>query len=144
MSWLQLKLKIRGEQAEEVSDLLMLLGASAITYLDAKDQPLYEPKPDTTPLWDELWLSALFPETTEINFILKLLQKQYFIGPNPIYEITKLEDQDWLNKWREYSKPTCFANRLWVVPSDWDEVIDETKQVVIKIDPRTRIWHWYT
>ena len=51
MPWLQITFETTPDDAEQLSDLLSEAGASAVTFEDNADQPLYEPPPGETPLW---------------------------------------------------------------------------------------------
>jgi len=60
MPWIQAIIDVPSEQASEIEDLLMAIGAQAVTMRDGANQPIYEPKLGTTPLWDNVVLIALF------------------------------------------------------------------------------------
>ena len=45
MPWLQLRIDTSAELAEQVGNMLDANGAQAVTFVDAKDTPMYEPKP---------------------------------------------------------------------------------------------------
>lgn len=116
MSWLQLRLAITPEQASEYEDLLLELGAVSVTYMDAEDQPIFEPDLGTTPLWSRTHLLALFEaEVQELELVshLKLLAGDRL----PEHQLERLEDQDWERSWMEHFQPLCFGQRLWIVPS---------------------------
>ena len=53
MPWIQLQIPADPDTADQLEDLLMALGADAVSMEDAADQPLYEPDPGTTPLWSQ-------------------------------------------------------------------------------------------
>ncbi len=51
MPWIQLKLNANADNAEALGDLLMEeTGALSVTFLDAKDTPVFEPLPGETRL----------------------------------------------------------------------------------------------
>lgn len=43
MPWLQVRLAITPEQAETYEDALLEVGAVSVTFMDAEDQPIFEP-----------------------------------------------------------------------------------------------------
>ena len=43
MPWLQLRLAITPEQAPTYEDVLLDVGAVSVTFMDAEDQPIFEP-----------------------------------------------------------------------------------------------------
>ena len=67
MAWLQLSFEISNEQAELLSDCLTEIGALAVTLRDAKDYPLFEPKPDTIPLWPTTTVIGLFEAECDLK-----------------------------------------------------------------------------
>lgn len=45
MPWIQIKLNATAKSANKLSNMLMGHGAQAVTYMDAQDNPVYEPCP---------------------------------------------------------------------------------------------------
>ncbi|MGE3920492.1 MAG: 50S ribosomal protein L11 methyltransferase [Gammaproteobacteria bacterium] len=131
MSCQQLKICATHENAELLSDLLLTFGAEAVTFIDAHDQPIYEPELGTTPLWEETWISALFTNDESIPSIISFLQNQ--INETLNYRIETIDHEDWINRWKEHFTPMCFANRLWICPSH--EIIDEPNMAKVILDP---------
>ena len=132
MSWLQLRLAITPEQAEPMEDLLLGLGAVSVTFMDAEDQPIFEPDLGTTPLWQHTHLLALFEADTERQPLLDLLQ-QLWQQPLPEYQFEDIADQDWERSWMDNFQPMRFGQRLWIVPS-WHEAPD-SQAVNLLLDP---------
>lgn len=131
MSWLQLKLAITPEQAANYEEILLDCGAVSVTFMDAEDQPIFEPELGTTPLWKNTYLLALFEENIASDQLL--LELAQALGSLPEYELDKLEDQDWERSWMDNFKPLCFGERLWIVPS-WCEAPNPTA-VNLLLDP---------
>lgn len=119
MPWLQLRLAIQPEQAEPLEDSLLSLGAASVSYMDAEDQPIFEPDLGTTPLWSKTHLLALFPGETDRQQLMAQLQA-LCQGDLPQHELEEIADQDWERSWMDNFKPMRFGQRLWVVPS-WHE-----------------------
>ena len=132
MPWLQLRLAITPEQAEPMEDLLLGLGAVSVTFMDAEDQPIFEPDLGTTPLWQHTHLLALFEADTERQPLLDLLQ-QLWQQPLPEYQFEDVADQDWERSWMDNFQPMRFGQRLWIVPS-WHEAPD-SQAVNLLLDP---------
>ena len=65
MSWLQVRLALTPAQAETYEDLMLELGAVSVTFMDAEDQPIFEPDLGTTPLWSQTHLLSLFEGDTD-------------------------------------------------------------------------------
>lgn len=132
MPWLQLRLAITPEQAEPMEDLLLGLGAVSVTFMDAEDQPIFEPDLGTTPLWQHTHLLALFEADTERQPLLDLLQ-QLWEQPLPEYQFEDIADQDWERSWMDNFQPMRFGQRLWIVPS-WHDAPDP-QGVNLLLDP---------
>jgi ribosomal protein L11 methyltransferase len=58
--WQELHFTARKDQVEPLEDWLFARGALSVTLEDEADQPLLEPGPGETPLWDAVRLTALF------------------------------------------------------------------------------------
>lgn len=119
MPWLQLTFYSTKDKAEALADLLSEAGAAAVTMQDAADQPLYEPPPGATPLWQLTNVVGLFTEDTDGVAVVRQLQSKWQ-GEFPEYRSEVLEDQDWERAWMDDFKPMRFGERLWIVPS-WHE-----------------------
>ena len=52
----------------------------------------------------------------------------------PIYELSKIQDNDWLIGWKQYFSPFEVSSRLFVTPS-WEQSVTKTGQEVIILDP---------
>jgi ribosomal protein L11 methyltransferase len=132
MPWLQVRLAITPEQAETYEDALLGVGAVSVTFMDAEDQPIFEPDLGTTPLWSNTHLLALFEADTDpVNLVahLQLLTG----GELPAHEIEHIADQDWERSWMDNFQPMHFGRRLWIVPS-W-HAAPEPEAVNLLLDP---------
>lgn len=70
MLWKELSLTCLKANLEALEDSLLAQGACSVTYQDAKDQPILEPKAGENPLWDEVVLVALFTEEYQLPDIV--------------------------------------------------------------------------
>ncbi|PZR46994.1 MAG: 50S ribosomal protein L11 methyltransferase [Ectopseudomonas oleovorans] len=116
MPWLQVRLAITPEQAETYEDALLEVGAVSVTFMDAEDQPIFEPDLGTTPLWSNTHLLALFEADTDEAALLAHLQLLCG-GALPEHHVERIEDQDWERSWMDGFQPMRFGQRLWIVPS---------------------------
>jgi len=132
MPWLQLRLAITPEQAETLEDQLLALGAVSVTFMDAEDQPIFEPDLGTTPLWSHTHLLALFEADTDPQDLLDSL-RNLCGGELPAHEVEHIADQDWERSWMEHFQPMRFGRRLWIVPS-W-HAAPEPDAVNLLLDP---------
>jgi len=132
MSWLQIRLAITPDQAEALEDQLLDLGAVSVTFMDAEDQPIFEPDLNTTPLWSHTHLLALFEADTDPDSLLAHLQLLRG-GELPEHQVEVIEDQDWERSWMDNFQPMRFGRRLWIVPS-W-HAAPEPDAVNLLLDP---------
>ena len=132
MPWLQVRLAITPEQAGTYEDALLEVGAVSVTFMDAEDQPIFEPDLGTTPLWSHTHLLALFEADTDPDNLIAHLQ--LLTGAElPQHQIEQIEDQDWERSWMDNFQPMRFGQRLWIVPS-WHEA-PEPEAVNLLLDP---------
>lgn len=132
MPWLQLTFYSTKDDAENLAELLSEAGAAAVTMQDAADQPLYEPPPGTTPLWQLTNVVGLFDVSHNVDSIVQQLAEQW-PGELPEYRSEILEDKAWERAWMDDFKPMRFGEHLWIVPS-WSEPPD-TDAINILLDP---------
>ena len=132
MSWLQIRLAITPDQAEALEDQLLDVGAVSVTFMDAEDQPIFEPDLNTTPLWSHTHLLALFEADTDPDALLAHLRLLRG-GEIPEHQIEVIEDQDWERSWMDNFQPMRFGRRLWIVPS-W-HAAPEPDAVNLLLDP---------
>lgn len=132
MPWLQVRLAITPEQAETFEDALLEVGAVSVTFMDAEDQPIFEPDLGTTPLWSHTHLLALFEADTDETALIAHLQLLCG-GSLPEHHVERIEDQDWERSWMDNFQPMRFGQRLWIVPS-WHDA-PEPEAVNLLLDP---------
>ncbi|MBQ4829211.1 50S ribosomal protein L11 methyltransferase [Alteromonas sp. CI.11.F.A3] len=133
MAWLQLRINTSSEYAESIGDMLSANGSQAVTYVDAKDTPMYEPKPGEIMLWPDTQVVGLFEATDDMKAIIKRLGKARILGSDFKYKLEPLEDKDWEREWMDNFHPMQFGTRLWICPS-WRDVPDPNA-VNVMLDP---------
>ena len=131
MPWIQIKINATAKTANKVSNMLMGLGAQAVTYMDAQDTPVYEPLPGETKLWGDTRCIGLFDAEVDPAPIVAFFQKHF--GEDVPYQVELLEDKDWVREWMEHFQPMQFGERLWICPS-WRDVPDPSA-VNVLLDP---------
>lgn len=130
MPWIQLTLTLPRAQAELAEQLLLEAGALSVTFKDAEDNPVLEPAPGETPLWDTIILTGLFAADIDTRFLREHVNKQF---PQNSLRIEPLEDRDWVRAWMDDYKPMPFGKRLWVCPKHL--VPPEPDAVNLMLDP---------
>jgi ribosomal protein L11 methyltransferase len=131
MSWQQLIVRTDEQHSELISDILTANGSDAVTIQDAADQPIFEPLPDTMPLWSQLQVTGLFSASQNLQPVLDIIKTA--IGTKPLCKVEILEDKDWIRAWMDDFKPMLFGKKLWICPS-WHQPPDKNA-VNISLDP---------
>lgn len=133
MAWQQVKINVKAAYAEEVGDVLSDFEAQAVTFLDAKDTPMYEPKPGEVMLWPDTQVIGLYDAQVDISHVISHLKETFSKDTQIECVIDQLEDKDWEREWMENFHPMQFGRRLWICPS-WRDVPDPSA-VNIMLDP---------
>ncbi|MGB2104822.1 MAG: 50S ribosomal protein L11 methyltransferase, partial [Glaciecola sp.] len=133
MAYIQLKINMIAEYAEALGDMLSGNGAQAVTFLDAKDTPMYEPKPGEVMLWPDTQVIGLFDAADDMQGIIERLAQSKLLKDEFVYVLDPLEDKDWEREWMDNFHAMRFGERLWVCPS-WRE-IPEPDAVNVMLDP---------
>ena len=135
MTWQQLICHTTVEHQEVISTALEEAGAASVTFEDAVDQPILEPLPGETPLWDQLIITGLYPADDDLTGLLLQLELQRSEWGITDLKLERLEDRPWVREWMDNFHPMQFGKRLWVYPS-WRAVPeDATDAVKILLDP---------
>ncbi|MCG3730803.1 50S ribosomal protein L11 methyltransferase [Vibrio cincinnatiensis] len=134
MPWIQIKLNATNQNAEPISDMLMeKTGALSVTFLDAKDTPVFEPLPGETRLWGDTDVLALYDAEIDTHLVIQQIQASQLLADDFAYKIEQIEDKDWEREWMDNFHPMKFGERLWICPS-WRE-IPEPNAVNVLLDP---------
>ena len=133
MAWWQISVQCSDDELEQTEAHLLSLGAVSITLCDAQDNPIYEPLPGDTPVWQHSIMTGLFEQGQQIedlyNNLLELLPDHQAVTAGR----SALEDQDWERVHLQHFKPIRCADNLWIVPS-WLQPPDPAA-INIQLDP---------
>ncbi|EJK2994133.1 50S ribosomal protein L11 methyltransferase [Vibrio cholerae] len=134
MPWIQIKLNATNDNAEAIGDMLMEeTGAVSVTFLDAKDTPVFEPLPGETRLWGDTDVVALYEADMDTSLILQQIKASNMLTEGFAHKVEQVEDKDWEREWMDNFHPMQFGRRLWICPS-WREVPDP-QAVNVMLDP---------
>jgi len=136
---IQAKLTLPFEQADEVSDLLMELGALAVSLEDANadsedEQPLFgEPgmEPESA-AWNLNHVVALFRNKSEGEQIFGEIPGELLAEAEIDY--TEVPQEDWVRLTQSQFDPIAISSRLWIVPS-WHEPQRLDDRINLILDP---------
>ncbi len=133
MAWHQLSITTDENTAPLIADFFSELGAVSVTYMDAKDEPVYEPAIGETKIWQQTLVIGLYELDIDPDFIKKALFSQFENQKLGNWEQILLEDQVWERTWMEHYQPMKFADKLWVCPTGQEK--DEADCVCLVLDP---------
>lgn len=129
--WQELRFSTTPDQLENLESWLFEQGALAVTLEDNADEPLLEPGPGETPLWQNIKLVALFEVGINLSPILANVPQQWVTAAADAANF--VPDQDWERAWMADFKPLQMGTRLWICPS-WCDPPDP-HAVNIQLDP---------
>ncbi|MBT0586237.1 50S ribosomal protein L11 methyltransferase [Alteromonas oceanisediminis] len=121
MAWLQLIIDTHPERANAIGDWLEMQEAQAVTFLDAKDTPTYEPKPGEVLLWPDTRIIGLYDADHDMEALVSQLHSSGLLASSDKIKTEQLEDKDWIREWMDSFHPMQFGQRLWICPS-WRDV----------------------
>ena len=130
--WQEWVLETHSQLVEALEAWLFERGALAVTLEDNANEPLLEPGPGETPLWQNVVLTALFTSDVDLSSIRAVLPRT-LLAENSKSELSRLEDREWTRVWMDDFAPIQMGPRLWVCPC-WAEPPDEAL-VNVMLDP---------
>jgi ribosomal protein L11 methyltransferase len=133
MPWHQITVITNENLAPRIADFFDNLGAVSVTYMDAEDEPVYEPAIGETKIWSNTEVIALYEMEAEPAMIKTRLYSQFEAEQFHDYRHEIVEDQEWERAWMEFYKPMKFADKLWVCPTDQEQ--HESGTVCLTLDP---------
>ena len=113
--WQELHCTARKDQIDALEEWFFAAGALSVTLEDQADQPLLEPGPGETPLWDAVQVTALFAGDYDLQPILAAFPEE-LVTEAP-EKIVPVADREWARVWEDQFQPMQMGERLWVCPS---------------------------
>ena len=134
ISWLEVSLTVSGELAEAVADVLARFAYSGVMmeqgvkYIDDEDAG--------TPAGPIIVRAYLEMNDQIEETRQKLEESLYYLGmiqplPAPVYK--QIEDQNWMEAWKQHYKPILIGQRLVILPAWMDS--PDSNRVAVRIDP---------
>lgn len=104
-------------------------GAVSVTVEDGQDNPIFEPPPGATPVWDEVLVTGLFESDVATDDITNALASDGY----DCRGVTDLEDRPWERGWLSRFEPMQFGERLWVCPTGYE--LESAGKTILHLDP---------
>lgn len=133
MSWQQLVCHTTSDKQDIIVDTMEAAGAVSITWQDAEDNPILEPKPGEMRLWESLVVTALYENDVDLTALLLTLETHKTDWNIQTLQQETVEDQPWERAWMDSYQPMCFGQRLWIYPSWYETPNDDS--VKLLLDP---------
>lgn len=130
--WHEISAVVAAHNADSVGDALSERGALAVTLADAADEPIFEPAPGDTPLWQATRVTGLFDAAADFESLAQSLSAEVGLEYGH-WRHRVIQDQAWERTWMERFKPIQCGTRLWVVPSHHE--VPQAADVVLRLDP---------
>lgn len=130
--WLQVELTVPGTAVSAVDQALQSLGALSVSLGDPGGEPVLEPAPGVTPLWDTVIVTALLPADVAAARVRESLGR-VIAQPLPHLTFTPVEERDWVREFRENLQPLRFGSRLWICPTGVP--CPDPQGVAVTLDP---------
>jgi ribosomal protein L11 methyltransferase len=145
-SFIELSFELGSLDPEETEAACFACGATSVTFVDSRDDPVLEPLPGEFRLWPATRLQALFiaedvgasgaaASTTSHDGAPVLRQRlSEALGLTAaLIEVRMVADRAWEREWLKDFHAMRFGNRLWICPHH--EQVDDPDAVVVKMDP---------
>jgi ribosomal protein L11 methyltransferase len=123
--------------AEALSDALMDAGAISVEISDADagtrwERPLFdEPGQPAASGWAHARLAALFAENADIPAAMLSALRGAGAPSRNAYEVTRVDDEDWVRRTQAQFTPQEITPDLWIVPSWREPPVREAINIVL-------------
>jgi ribosomal protein L11 methyltransferase len=132
VSFIELSFELRDLNPELAEEACFEHGATSVTFMDMRDDPVLEPAPGEFRLWPATRLQALFPGDTDETATIGALGAALGLSAER-FTVRRIEDRVWEREWLKDFHAMRFGKRLWVVPHH--ETVDEPGAVIVRLDP---------
>ena len=131
-AYLELSFELGSLEPQVAEDSGFACGACAVTFVDARDDPVLEPAPGELRLWPQTRVKCLFaPGQTRPELVGALAAA---LGIEPVrIEAQQIADRAWEREWLKDFHAMRFGRRLWICPRH--ERVSAPGAVVVQLDP---------
>jgi ribosomal protein L11 methyltransferase len=131
--WLQAHVTVDKPRTALVALLFENHGAASVTLTDAADEPMFEPAPGETPLWQSTRVTGLFASDTDTDRLRTAVSRVLAAPPACRFALEPLQERDWERAWLDRFGPMRFGSRLWVRPTGGH--VAQRDAVIVDLDP---------
>jgi ribosomal protein L11 methyltransferase len=130
-SFVELSFELGPLDPEGAEAACFACGATSVTFVDSRDDPILEPLPGEFRLWPATRLQALF-NGDDADALTQELSEALGVPPRVI-QARVVADRAWEREWLKDFHAMRFGTRLWICPHH--EQVEDPKAVVVKMDP---------
>jgi ribosomal protein L11 methyltransferase len=130
--FLELSFDLGSLNPEAAEAACLACGASAVTLIDAADDPVLEPLPGEVRLWRLTRLKSLFAYPTDAARLTRALSASLGIDARCI-STQQIADRAWEREWLKDFHAMRFGTRLWICPHH--EQVADPQAVVVALEP---------
>jgi ribosomal protein L11 methyltransferase len=131
-AYLEMSFDLGSLDPQAAEDACWACGASAVTFVDARDDAVLEPLPGEFRLWPRTRLKCLFVQAHDALGTRATLGAALGMDP-ALIGVQELAERVWEREWLRDFHPLRFGRRLWVCPHH--EQVTEPGAVVVALDP---------
>jgi ribosomal protein L11 methyltransferase len=131
-AYLEMSFDLGSLDPQAAEDACWACGASAVTFVDARDDAVLEPLPGEFRLWPRTRLKCLFVAAHDASGTRAALGAALGLDP-ALIGVHELAERVWEREWLRDFHPLRFGRRLWVCPHH--EQVTEPGAVVVALDP---------
>jgi ribosomal protein L11 methyltransferase len=132
MSYLELSFELDGLDPQAAESACMQSGALCVTFSDASDDPVLEPRPGEMRLWRQTRLQALYDAPRADAALIVALAAALGIDALQL-TARAVADRAWEREWLRDFHAMRFGERLWICPRH--ESVADPEAVVVRLDP---------
>jgi ribosomal protein L11 methyltransferase len=132
MAYLELSFELDDLDPQAAESACMQSGALCVTFIDAHDDPVLEPRPGEVRLWRQTRLQALYDAQRADAALIVTLAAAIGIDPLQL-RARAVADRVWEREWLRDFHAMRFGERLWICPRH--ESVPDPQAVVVRLDP---------
>jgi ribosomal protein L11 methyltransferase len=129
---LELSFGLGALDSQAAEDAAFALGASAVTFVDARDEPVLEPAPGEVRLWRDTQVRCLFALPADAGGLARCLAGALGLEASQV-GIKEVGERVWEREWLKDFHALRFGTRLWICPHH--EQVSEEGAAVVRLDP---------
>ncbi|KAK8960198.1 hypothetical protein KSP40_PGU020312 [Platanthera guangdongensis] len=117
--YISARFRCRKVVADSLSEALLCFGASSVSMEDINSQDC-----------GETWITSLFADDQDVHTCISLATESIGVKYLPEYEVSKVQQCDWLKNIQETFHPVEITTGLWIVPK-WTTQVPNATNIIL-------------